>query len=132
LLSLFRGYFDIPGTGLFKYISFRSAMALYLLFSFCVVGREKDYSFLTASANRRGNRNLGLEGKCRMKGTPTMGGIIILASILLPVLLFADLANIYIIIMILATVWLGIVGFADDYIKVFKKNKEGLSGRFKF
>ncbi|KAB2870477.1 MAG: phospho-N-acetylmuramoyl-pentapeptide-transferase [Bacteroidales bacterium] len=130
-IDFLQQYFDIPGSGLFKYISFRSAMAFIFSLSFALLVGKKIIRFLQRQQIGEEIRNLGLEGQMQKKGTPTMGGIIILASILLPVLLFADLANIYIIIMILATVWLGIVGFADDYIKVFKKNKEGLSGRFK-
>ena len=76
-------------------------------------------------------RNLGLHGQNEKQGTPTMGGIIILASIIIPVLLFADLSNIYIILMLVATIWMGLIGFVDDYIKVFKKNKAGLRGKFK-
>lgn len=130
-IDFLQHYFDIPGSGLFKYISFRSAMAFIFSLSFALLVGKKIIRFLQRQQIGEEIRNLGLEGQMQKKGTPTMGGIIILASILIPVLLFADLANIYIIIMILATVWLGIVGFADDYIKVFKKNKEGLSGRFK-
>ncbi|MGE0076931.1 MAG: phospho-N-acetylmuramoyl-pentapeptide-transferase [Bacteroidales bacterium] len=124
-------YFDIPGSGLFKYISFRSAMAFIFSLAFALLVGKKIIRFLQRLQIGEEIRNLGLEGQMQKKGTPTMGGIIILASTLLPVLLFADLLNIYIIIMLLATVWLGAVGFADDYIKVFKKNKEGLQGKFK-
>lgn len=131
LVEFIQRYFDIPGTGLFKYISFRSAMAFIFSLAFALLVGKKIIRYLQRLQIGEEIRNLGLEGQMQKTGTPTMGGIIILASTLLPVLLFADLLNIYIIIMILATVWLGIVGFADDYIKVFKKNKEGLQGKFK-
>ncbi|BDX38206.1 phospho-N-acetylmuramoyl-pentapeptide-transferase [Tenuifilaceae bacterium CYCD] len=131
LVEFIQRYFDIPGTGLFKYISFRSAMAFIFSLAFALLVGKKIIRYLQRLQIGEEIRNLGLEGQMQKTGTPTMGGIIILASTLLPVLLFADLLNIYIVIMILATVWLGIVGFADDYIKVFKKNKEGLQGKFK-
>lgn len=123
--------FDIPGSGLFRYISFRSAMAFILSLTIALLIGKRIIRYLQTKQIGEEVRNLGLEGQLQKKGTPTMGGIIILAATLIPVLLFANLSNIYIIIMLTATVWLGIVGFIDDYIKVFKKNKEGLSGKFK-
>jgi phospho-N-acetylmuramoyl-pentapeptide-transferase len=122
---------DFPGAGMFKYISFRSGMALVLaLFISTTIGR-KIINKLQLMQIGETVRNLGLEGQMSKKGTPTMGGIIIIIAILAPVLLFARLNNIYIIIMIITTLWLGTLGFADDYIKVFKKDKEGLRGKFK-
>ncbi|HCT30607.1 MAG TPA: phospho-N-acetylmuramoyl-pentapeptide-transferase [Bacteroidales bacterium] len=122
---------DFPGAGMFQYISFRSAMAFITSLAFSLLVGKRIIRYLQKKQIGEEIRDLGLEGQMQKKGTPTMGGIIILIATVLPVLLFADLLNIYIVIMIVTTVWLGFVGFADDYIKVFKKNKEGLSGRFK-
>ncbi len=122
---------DFPGAGMFQYISFRSAMAFIFSLAFSLLVGKRIIRYLQKQQIGEEIRDLGLEGQMQKKGTPTMGGIIILISTILPVLLIADLLNIYIVIMIITTVWLGAVGFADDYIKVFKKNKEGLSGRFK-
>ena len=122
---------DFPGAGVFQYISFRAAMAIItsliisMLFGFRII------RLLQKKQIGETIRELGLEGQMQKKGTPTMGGIIILAAILIPVLLFGRLDNIYVILMLITTVWLGGVGFLDDYIKVFKKNKEGLRGKFK-
>lgn len=122
---------DFPGAGMFHYVSFRSAMALiFSLFISTLIGR-KIINKLQLLQIGEIVRDLGLEGQMSKKGTPTMGGIIIIISILIPVLLFAKLHNIYIILMIITTLWLGGIGFLDDYIKVFKKDKEGLSGKFK-
>lgn len=116
---------------MFNYISFRSALAVITsLFISMLIGK-KIINYLQFKQVGEVVRNLGLEGQYQKKGTPSMGGIIILASILIPVLLFARLDNIYILLMILTTVWLGFIGFVDDYIKVFKKNKEGLAARSK-
>lgn len=122
---------DMPGAQMFNYIMFRSAMAAMaaLLFS-TIIGKKVIY-ILQRQQIGEDIRDLGLEGQMKKKGTPTMGGIIILSSILLPTLLFAKLDNIYILLMVITTVWLGMIGFVDDYIKVFLKNKEGLAGRFK-
>lgn len=122
---------DFPGAGMFKYVSFRSGLALILsLFIATAIGRwiidKLQYLQIGETV-----RNLGLEGQMSKKGTPTMGGIIIIIAILVPTILFAKLTNIYLLLMIITTVWLGALGFADDYIKVFKKNKEGMHGRFK-
>lgn len=123
--------FDLPGAGMFKYISFRSAMALITsLFLSTIIGR-RIIEKLQYKQIGEVIRNLGLEGQMSKKGTPTMGGIIIIISVIVPCLLFAKLTNIYIILMFITTLWLGCIGFADDYIKVFKKDKEGLHGRFK-
>jgi len=116
---------------MFNYISFRSAMAVITsLFISMLIGK-KIINYLQLKQIGEVVRDLGLEGQYQKKGTPSMGGIIILASILVPVLLFAKLDNIYIMLMILTTVWLGFIGFVDDYIKVFRKNKEGLAARSK-
>jgi phospho-N-acetylmuramoyl-pentapeptide-transferase len=122
---------DFPGAGVFQYISFRSAMAVITSLIVSMLIGKRIIWYLQKKQIGETIRELGLEGQMQKKGTPTMGGIIILGSILIPVLLFAKLHNIYIILMIVTTVWLGIIGFIDDYIKVFKKNKEGLAGRSK-
>ncbi|MFZ4454732.1 MAG: phospho-N-acetylmuramoyl-pentapeptide-transferase [Bacteroidales bacterium] len=122
---------NVPGAGVFKYISFRSATALILsLFISTIIGRRIINKLQMLQIGEL-VRDLGLEGQMQKKGTPTMGGIIIIISILVPVLLLGRLGNIYMILMILTTVWLGAIGFLDDYIKVFKKDKEGLKGVFK-
>ena len=133
LFYLFR-YLDklnVPGAGLFNYISFRAGVALILALIIAFFFGKKIIRLLQKKQIGENIRDLGLEGQLSKKGTPTMGGIIIIASIIIPVLLVADLSNIYIIVMILTTLWLGILGFLDDYIKVFKKHKEGLKGKFK-
>jgi phospho-N-acetylmuramoyl-pentapeptide-transferase len=133
LYYLFR-YLDslgVPGAGVFNYLSTRSAAAVITsLFIAMLIGKKLIY-FLQRKQIGETIRNLDLEGQYRKQGTPSMGGIIIIASILVPVLLFARLDNVYIILMIITTVWVGLIGFTDDYIKIFKKNKEGLAGRFK-
>ncbi len=119
-------HFDLPGARLFQYISFRSAAAII---SSLVISLLLGNSIIRKLKNLQVGetvRELGLEGQKQKEGTPTMGGFIILAAILIPILIFGKLNNIYLIIMIISTVWLGLIGFADDYIKVFKKNKEGL------
>ena len=133
LIYLFRYLesLNFPGAGLFEYISFRSSMAVItaLLLS-TIFGKKIIYALQHQQIDDE-IRELGLEGQVQKKGTPTMGGIIIIISILVPTLLFAKLDNIYILLMIITTVWLGMIGFADDYIKVFLKNKQGLAGKFK-
>lgn len=121
----------IPGTGVFQYISFRAGMAVILSLIISAVFGKKIIEILRKKQVGETIRDLGLEGQLSKQGTPTMGGLIILAAILLPTLLFARLDNIYIILMLISTVWLGVIGFLDDYIKVFKKNKKGLAGKFK-
>jgi phospho-N-acetylmuramoyl-pentapeptide-transferase len=122
---------DFPGAGMFKYVSFRSGLALILsLFISTAIGR-KIIDKLQRLQIGETVRDLGLEGQMNKKGTPTMGGLIIIIAILIPVLFCARLHNIYLILMLVSTIWLGSIGFADDYIKVFLKNKEGLQGRFK-
>lgn len=121
----------VPGAGLFNYISFRAAMAIITSLLISMVFGKKIIRILLKQQIGESVRDLGLSGQKEKEGTPTMGGLIILASILIPTLLFANLNNIYVIIMLLSTVMLGTIGFIDDYIKVFKKNKAGLAGRFK-
>ncbi|MFA6769183.1 MAG: phospho-N-acetylmuramoyl-pentapeptide-transferase [Parabacteroides sp.] len=122
---------DFPGAGMFKYVSFRSGLAvIFSLFISTTIGR-KIIDKLQRHQIGETIRNLGLEGQMAKKGTPTMGGIIIIIAILIPTLLCARLNNVYVMLMLITTVWLGGLGFADDYIKVFKKDKEGMHGRFK-
>ena len=123
--------YDFPGSGLFQYISFRAAMAIITSLLVSLVFGGKIINVIRNKQIGEQVRELGLAGEESKKGTPTMGGLIILAAILIPILLFAKLDNIYIIIMIASTLWLGAIGFIDDYIKVYKKDKEGLAGRFK-
>ncbi|MCE3296335.1 MAG: phospho-N-acetylmuramoyl-pentapeptide-transferase [Crocinitomicaceae bacterium] len=123
--------FDFPGAGLFDYISFRAAMALITSLVISVIFGKRLINLLRRQQIGETVRDLGLAGQIEKSGTPTMGGLIILAAILIPTLLFAKLHNVYVITMLIATVWLGIIGFLDDYIKVFKKNKDGLAGKFK-
>jgi phospho-N-acetylmuramoyl-pentapeptide-transferase len=122
---------NFPGAGLFQYISFRAGLALISSLIVSIVIGKKIINKLRQQQIGETVRDLGLAGQIEKSGTPTMGGIIILAAILIPVVLFAKLHNIYVITMIFATIWLGLIGFLDDYIKVFKKNKEGLKGTFK-
>lgn len=131
LFNYLERYFDIPGTGMFQYLSFRATMAIILSLLIGMIFGRKIIQILQRLQIGEDIRKLGLEGQLQKKGTPTMGGVIILASILIPTLLLGDLTNIYVQLMLVATVWLGVIGFADDYIKVFRKNKEGLKGRFK-
>ncbi len=124
-------HYNFPGAGLFNFISFRAAAAVLLSLVISMLYGGKLIALLRKKQIGETIRELGLAGENAKKGTPTMGGLIILGSILIPTLLFARLENIYIILMLIATVWLGIIGFADDYIKVFKKDKKGLAGTFK-
>jgi len=123
--------YSIPGSGVFQYITFRTALAVITSLLVTTVYGRRLIDYLRFKQVGETVRNLGLEGQMQKSGTPTMGGIIILLGILIPTLLFAKLENVYVILMIITTVWLGAIGFLDDYIKVFKKNKEGLAGRFK-
>src|SRR6516225_1899775 len=123
--------FDIPGAGVFQYISFRAGAAALLSLLITITFGSQLISFLRRKQVGEDIRDLGLEGQLQKKGTPTMGGLIIIAAILIPTLLMAKLDNVYVILLVATTVWLGTIGFLDDYIKVFKKNKEGLAGRFK-
>ncbi len=123
--------YSIPGGGVFQYITFRMAMAVIVSLLVTTVYGRRLIDYLRFKQVGETVRNLGLEGQMQKQGTPTMGGLIIILGILIPTLLFAKLENIYIIMMLVTTVWLGAIGFLDDYIKVFKKNKEGLAGKFK-
>jgi phospho-N-acetylmuramoyl-pentapeptide-transferase len=123
--------FDFPGSGLFSFISFRAGMAIITSLVITLLFGGSLIKYLHKKQVGETIRDLGLKGQMEKTGTPTMGGVIILAGILLPTLLFAKLDNIYIQLMIVATIWLGTIGFIDDYIKVFKKNKKGLAGKFK-
>ena len=123
--------FDFPGAGMFQYITFRSACAVILSLLIATVVGKRIIRILQKQQVGEEIRDFGLEGQMLKKGTPTMGGVIILLAILVPVILFARLDNVYIQLMIVSTIWLGLIGFLDDYIKVFRKHKEGLKGRFK-
>ena len=131
LVKYLSNHFDIPGTGMFLSLSFRAAMSIILALVIGMIFGRKIIRMLQRHQIGEEIRNLGLEGQLQKRGTPTMGGIIILISILVPILLFGDLTNIYTQLMIVSTLWLGAIGFIDDYIKVFKKHKEGLNGRYK-
>src|SRR5690606_4460586 len=131
LFTWIEEYMHIPGSGLFQYISFRTAIAVILSLVITTVYGGRLIRLLQARQVGETIRDLGLEGEKQKQGTPTMGGLIILTGILVPTLLFAKLDNIYVILMLITTIWMGTIGFVDDYIKVFRKNKEGLAGRFK-
>lgn len=122
---------NVPGAGVFQYISFRSACAVITSLIIALLFGKRIISFLRRKQIGESIRDLGLDGQKEKQGTPTMGGLIILLSILVPTLLFGNLENIYVIIMLITTIWLGFVGFLDDYIKVFRKNKRGLKGKSK-
>jgi phospho-N-acetylmuramoyl-pentapeptide-transferase len=122
---------DVPGAGLFQYISFRAGAAALISLLITITLGKNLINYLRKKQVGEDIRDLGLEGQLSKKGTPTMGGLIIIAAILIPTLLLAKLDNIYIILLIVTTVWLGVIGFLDDYIKVFKKDKKGLAGKFK-
>jgi len=123
--------FDFPGAGVFQYISFRAGMATLLSLLITIIFGRQLIDMLRRKQVGESVRDLGLEGQLSKQGTPTMGGLIILAAIIIPTLLFGQLNNIYVILLLISTVWMGGIGFLDDYIKVFKKNKQGLAGRFK-
>ena len=123
--------FDFPGAGVFQYISFRASLAIITSLVISMVFGKRIINYLRKKQVGETVRDLGLEGQIQKQGTPTMGGLIILGAILIPTLLFAKLHNVYIILMICSTIWLGLIGFLDDYIKVFKKDKQGLKGTFK-
>jgi phospho-N-acetylmuramoyl-pentapeptide-transferase len=131
LFTHLREIYDLPGAGLFSFVSFRAGMSLMTSLVVGILFGKRIIERLQLKQVGEIVRDLGLEGQMNKQGTPTMGGLIILGAILLPTLLFADLTNVYTQLMVLSTVWLGSIGFIDDYIKVFKKNKEGLAGRFK-
>ena len=122
---------DVPGTGVFQYITFRSALAIIMSLLLSTIYGKRVIGFLRRQQIGETVRELGLEGQTQKAGTPTMGGIIIIFSTLIPVFLLAKLNNIYVILLIVSMLWMGLIGFLDDYIKVFKKDKEGLKGIFK-
>lgn len=123
--------YGLPGAGLFQFITFRAALTILTSLFISLMMGGKLINFLKRQQVGETVRDLGLQGQKEKEGTPTMGGIIILAAMVIPTLLFADLSNVYIQLMLLVTVWMGFIGFLDDYIKVFKKNKAGLAGKFK-
>lgn len=131
LFNYLNAAFDLPGAGVFQYITFRAAMALISSLVIALLFGKSLIALLRRRQVGESIRDLGLEGQNEKAGTPTMGGLIILLGILVPTLLFARLDNIYIILLIITTLWMGAVGFTDDYIKVFRKNKKGLPGKFK-
>jgi phospho-N-acetylmuramoyl-pentapeptide-transferase len=123
--------FDFPGAGVFRYTSFRAGMAALISLIITITFGETIINWIRKKSIGETVRELGLKGQLEKKGTPTMGGLMIIAAIVVPTLLFANIYNIYIILLLVTTLWLGGIGFLDDYIKVFRKNKEGLAGRFK-
>ena len=131
LFELLEKLYQFPGASVFQYISFRAAAAVIISMGFSMVFGAIIIAYLKRQQIGESIRDLGLEGQKEKEGTPTMGGLIIILSTLIPVLLLARLNNIYIILLLLTMVWMGFIGWVDDYIKIFKKNKEGLQGRFK-
>lgn len=131
LFEYLENQFQLTGASLFQYISFRSSLAFIFSLFFSIIFGKKIINFLNKKQIGESIRDLGLIGQKEKKGTPTMGGLIIIFSTIIPVLLFSNFTNIYIIILLFTTAWLGAIGFLDDYIKVFKKNKKGLKGKFK-
>lgn len=123
--------YDLLGAGVFQYISFRAGMAAFVSLLIALVFGKKIIGFIQNKQIGESIRDLGLDGQMEKKGTPTMGGLMIIVCIVIPTLLFAKVTNVYIILLLISTIWLGFIGFMDDYIKVFKKNKEGLQGKFK-
>ena len=123
--------YDLPGSGMFQYISFRAAAAVILSLLIVIIFGRRIIDFLRRKQIGEEIRDLGLEGQLQKRGTPTMGGVIILVAILVPTLLLGKLDNVYVQLMLVSTVWLGLIGGLDDYIKVFRHRKEGLKGRFK-
>jgi len=131
LFEFLENEYDFPGAGLFQFLTFRAAAAVLLSLLISTIYGKRIINYLRSQQIGESVRELGLEGQSQKAGTPTMGGIIIILSTLIPVLLFSKLDNIYIIILIVTTLWMGVIGFVDDYIKIFKKDKEGLKGKFK-
>jgi phospho-N-acetylmuramoyl-pentapeptide-transferase len=123
--------FDVPGAGVWKYITFRTSMAVVISLIISLLFGKSLIKMLQKRQVAESIRDLGLDGEKAKKGTPTMGGLIIIAAILIPTLLLARLDNVYILLLIVSTIWLGLIGFLDDYIKIFKKDKQGLAGKFK-
>ena len=131
LFEFLEQQYQFPGASVFQYISFRSAMAIIFSMGFSMIFGKKIINYLRTQQIGENIRDLGLDGQKEKEGTPTMGGIIIIFSTIFPVLLLAHLNNIYIILLMVSMVWMGLIGWLDDYIKIFKKKKEGLQGRFK-
>lgn len=131
LFEFLEKQYQLPGAGLFQFLTFRAALSVLLSLLIAMVYGKRIILFLQKKQIGESIRDLGLEGQKQKAGTPTMGGLIIIISTLLPVILFADVKNVYVILLIVTTIWMGIIGFIDDYIKTFKKDKQGLKGRFK-
>ena len=131
LFEYLHKHYDFPGLRLFQYLTFRASLSIIFSLIITTVYGRRIIDYLHRKQVGETVRNLGLEGQMQKQGTPTMGGIMILLGILIPTLLFANITNVYVILMIITTIWMGAIGFLDDYIKVFKKNKEGLAGKFK-
>lgn len=131
LFDYLDAHYNLAGAGLFQYISFRSAMAFILSLLISTIYGKRIINYLQLKQVGESVRDLGLHGQVEKAGTPTMGGVIIILATLIPVFLFAKIENVYIIILIVTTIWMGTIGFIDDYIKIFKKDKAGLKGRFK-
>ncbi len=131
LFEYLENHYNLPGASLFQYISFRSAMAFIVSLLFSTIYGRRIINYLQSKQIGESVRDLGLDGQIEKAGTPTMGGIIIILATLIPVLLFTQIANVYIVILLVTTLWMGTIGFVDDYIKIFKKDKEGLKGKFK-
>ncbi|BDW91662.1 phospho-N-acetylmuramoyl-pentapeptide-transferase [Allomuricauda sp. XS_ASV26] len=131
LFEFLEKQYQLPGAGLFQFLTFRAAMSVLLSLLIAMVYGKRIILLLQKKQIGESIRDLGLEGQKQKAGTPTMGGLIIIMSTLLPVILFADIKNVYVILLIVTTIWMGIIGFIDDYIKTFKKDKQGLKGRFK-
>ena len=131
LFEYLHKHYDFPGLRLFQYLTFRASLSIIFSLIITTVYGRRIIDYLHRKQVGETVRNLGLEGQMQKQGTPTMGGIMILLGILIPTLLFANITNVYVILMVVTTIWMGAIGFLDDYIKVFKKNKEGLAGKFK-
>ena len=131
LFEYLENHYNLAGAGLFQYISFRSALAFIVSLLFSTIYGKQIINFLQRKQVGESVRDLGLVGQAEKAGTPTMGGIIIILATLIPVLLFSKIDNVYIVILVITTLWMGAIGFIDDYIKIFRKNKDGLKGRFK-
>ena len=131
LFEYLQAHYDFPGIGLFSYLSFRAALSIITSLLIASIFGKKIITALKRAQIGESIRDLGLEGQSQKAGTPTMGGLIIILATLIPVLLFAKIAEVYIILLVVATLWMGTIGFIDDYIKVFKKDKQGLKGKFK-
>lgn len=131
LFHYLREHYNTPGANVFQYLSFRAAMAVIFSLLISMVFGKNIIAYLRRKQVGETVRDLGLHGQKEKEGTPTMGGLIIISAIVIPTLLFARIENVYILLMLISTIWLGLIGFLDDYIKIFKKDKAGLSGKFK-